>query len=74
MLFTNKVRIATYKTMYTGSNHSLLRIISCTVFVCRIASIHSHKRSLKVVLFIVTGAILKVGYKTEQKPHNNNDE
>jgi len=60
--------------MYIGANSYLLIVISRIVSVCRIASIYSHGRSLKVILFMVTGAILKIGYKTEQKPHNNNDE
>jgi len=38
-------------------------VVSCIVSVCRMASIYSHRRSLKVVLFVVTGAILKIGYK-----------
>ena len=60
--------------MYTGTNCYLLIVISCIVSVCRITFVYSHKRSLKIILFVVTGAILKIGYKTEQKPHNNNDE
>jgi hypothetical protein len=52
----------------------LLIIISRKASAYRIASVYSHKRSLKVILFVVTGAILKTVYKTEQKPHNNNDD
>jgi len=77
LLFANKVRIV----MAWIEPYIRLLIVSCLwlvisriVSVCRITLVYSHKRSLKVVLFIVTGAILKIGYKTEQKPHNNNDE